>query len=67
MKEELKGRDFEMPSIPTWEEQKEPVYRQVAICPICGAEAEDFYVNEKIGIVGCDLCTRKVDAWGDED
>lgn len=54
-------------STPTWEEPRESLYGQIAICPICGEEAKDFFVNEKIGIVGCDLCTRKVDAWCGED
>ncbi len=52
----------------TWEEPNESngLY-ETPICPICGEEAKDFFVNEKIGIVGCDRCTRKVDAWCGED
>lgn len=31
-------------------------------CPICGEEAETFYILGETEIVGCDRCTEAVDA-----
>lgn len=33
----------------------------LAICPICGEEAETFYVDRGGDVVGCEYCIRNVD------
>lgn len=33
------------------------------VCPVCGAET-DTYIRDYYGdIVGCDQCTKEIDAW----
>ena len=33
------------------------------ICPICGEEAEEFYLDYGGDVVGCDHCVRVKDAY----
>lgn len=33
------------------------------ICPVCGAETNDFFMDENNNIVGCTDCIRLIDAW----
>jgi len=33
------------------------------ICPVCGAETNDFFMDENNSIVGCTDCIRLIDAW----
>lgn len=33
------------------------------LCPVCGEEAEDVYIDKYHEIVGCDSCVTKHDAW----
>lgn len=54
-------RNTEMTGYP---DGKEPDYPK---CPICGAEAEEFYKFDGITIVGCDNCIDKVDAWEEQE
>jgi len=32
------------------------------VCPACGCECEDYYLDEDGNIKGCDVCLRRVDA-----
>lgn len=52
------------PIIRNMERTGNPDGREVTypICPCCGAEAEEFYVNQ-FDIVGCDQCMERVDVW----
>ena len=36
---------------------------EIPVCPVCGDEAETFYMNEDKQIVGCDNCIEKRDSW----
>ncbi|MDO4175779.1 MAG: zf-TFIIB domain-containing protein [Eubacteriales bacterium] len=36
-------------------------------CPVCGAEAEEFYKFDGITIVGCDNCIDRVNAWEEQE
>lgn len=33
------------------------------ICPVCGAETNDFFMDDDRNIVGCTDCVRMIDAW----
>ena len=33
------------------------------ICPICGEEIEDLYINNDGEIVGCEMCITEKKAW----
>ena len=33
------------------------------VCPVCGAETNDFLMNDYNEIVGCTDCVRTIDAW----
>lgn len=33
------------------------------ICPVCGKEAESFFIDSNNDIIGCDECIRMVDAY----
>ncbi len=33
------------------------------ICPICGGEADDFYIGRFGEILGCSECVERADAW----
>lgn len=36
---------------------------RVPWCPICGNEAEEFYIDQNHKICGCDECMKTVEAW----
>ena len=36
---------------------------EMPICPMCGADCNDFYVYEGREIVGCERCISTEDAW----
>ena len=36
---------------------------EMPICPMCGADCNDFYVFEGREIVGCECCISSTDAW----
>ena len=51
-------RELEHPVITNLRETGHP-YRRAAKeirCPICGAEAENFYMDRRRDVVGCDRC-----------
>lgn len=33
------------------------------ICPVCGEQADLFYMNDESEIIGCQNCASVVDAW----
>lgn len=33
------------------------------ICPVCGKDAENFFLDDSNNVVGCDRCVREVDAY----
>lgn len=33
------------------------------ICPECGKEAEEFYVNKCNEVLGCNHCVKAIDSW----
>lgn len=36
------------------------------VCPFCGAEADNFYINKNRQVVGCDICLSTL-AWYEEE
>lgn len=34
-----------------------------ALCPVCGAECADVYLDAWNEIAGCECCLRRVDVW----
>lgn len=36
------------------------------VCPLCGAEADNFYINKNRQIVGCDICLSTL-VWYEEE
>lgn len=36
------------------------------VCPFCGAEADNFYINKNREVVGCDICLSTL-AWWEEE
>ena len=36
---------------------------EMPVCPECGAETNDFYVDAFGSIIGCTECVKKIDAW----
>lgn len=38
-------------------------HEKIPICPVCGKEAEDFYIDESKDILGCNNCIRRIDSW----
>lgn len=40
----------------------DPQERPLPLCPVCGDEAQKFIVNYLGEIIGCDCCTREIDA-----
>ena len=36
---------------------------EALICPCCGKEAENFFLDSNDDIIGCDECIRMVDAF----
>lgn len=41
----------------------EPKETPMPVCPVCGEECEDFFVNWKNEVIGCDCCLSKVSAY----
>jgi len=33
------------------------------ICPVCGDEAEEFYLDRDGDVIGCDRCIRLIEAY----
>lgn len=33
------------------------------LCPVCGEEAEDYYIDLAGDIIGCENCVRRKDAY----
>lgn len=44
-----------------WPEGMEP--SEGPVCPVCGRECEDVYLDRLGDIVGCDGCLTRRDAW----
>lgn len=44
---------------------RDPQEKAMPICPVCGEETDDFYMNDRNEILGCTNpgCVRLVDAW----
>ncbi len=51
----------ELPLEPPEEEERIPH------CPVCGAECEFIYRDCAFGIIGCDVCIEKMEAWDVDD
>lgn len=45
---------------------QDPQEKRMPICPVCGAESETFYRSCLSGVIGCDVCISKVDAYEEE-
>lgn len=59
-------RELEHPAVTNAQITGYPSCREYAYphCPVCLAECEEVYRNEKTNkIIGCDVCAKCIDAW----
>lgn len=43
-----------------------PTGNKMPVCPVCGAETNDYYKGNDGNIIGCPRCVEIVDAWEDD-
>lgn len=63
----LSDRNLQHPVITSMERWGEPDgYLSEVLCPVCGAEAESFYVDRRGDVLGCEDCVKIREAFNVE-